>query len=65
MRVIRRWLAALRRSDIERAARFFALPSRFQHTRTPVLTIDSERERGAGNLSLTCGARAIRTGGAG
>jgi hypothetical protein len=65
VRVIRRWLAALRRSDIERAARFFALPSRFQNTGTPVLTIDSERERVAVNLSLTCGARAIRTGGAG
>jgi hypothetical protein len=65
VRVIRRWLAALDRGDVTRAAHFFALPSTFQNTGTPVLTIDTERERVAVNLSLTCGARAIRTGGAG
>jgi len=64
-RVIRRWLAALNRGDVRRAAHFFALPSKFQNTGTPVLTVDSERERIAVNLSLTCGARAIETGGAG
>jgi hypothetical protein len=64
-RVIRRWLAALGRGDIERAAHFFALPSKFQNTGTPVLHIDSEEERIAVNLSLTCGARAERTGAAG
>jgi hypothetical protein len=64
-RVIRRWLAALDRGDIERAAHFFALPSKFQNTGTPVLHIDSEAERIAINLSLTCGARAEKTGGAG
>jgi hypothetical protein len=64
-RVIRRWLAALDRGDVERAAHFFALPSKFQNTGTPVLHIDSEEERIAINLSLTCGARAERTGGAG
>jgi hypothetical protein len=64
-RVIRRWLAALDRGDVERAARYFALPSTFQNTGTPVLHIDSEEERIAVNLSLTCGARAERTGGAG
>jgi hypothetical protein len=64
-RVIRRWLAALDRGDVERAAHFFALPSTFQNTGTPVLHIDSEEERIAVNLSLTCGARAERTGGAG
>jgi hypothetical protein len=64
-RVIRRWLAALNRGDVTKAAHFFALPSRFQNTGTPVLTVDSERERIAVNLSLTCGARAIETGGAG
>ena len=63
--MIRRWLAALNRGDIERAARFFALPSKFQNVGTPVLTVDSERERIAVNLSLTCGARAIEMGGAG
>jgi hypothetical protein len=64
-RVIRRWLAALNRGDVTRAAHFFALPSKFQNTGTPVLTVDSERERIAVNLSLTCGAQAIETGGAG
>jgi hypothetical protein len=64
-RVIRRWLAALNDGDVERAAHFFALPSKFQNTGTPVLTVDSEVERIAVNTSLTCGARAIETGGAG
>jgi hypothetical protein len=65
VRVIRRWLAALDRGDIRRAAHFFAIPSKFKNASTPVLTIDSEIERVAVNVSLTCGARAIRTGGAG
>jgi hypothetical protein len=64
-RVIRRWLAALDRGQVTRAAHFFALPSIFQNTGTPVLHIDSEEERIAVNLSLTCGARAEKTGGAG
>jgi hypothetical protein len=64
-RVIRRWLAALDRGDVERAAHYFALPSKFQNTGTPVLHIDNEAERIAVNMSLTCGARAERTGGAG
>jgi hypothetical protein len=64
-RVIRRWLAALNRGDVTRAAHFFSLPSKFQNTGTPVLKVDSERERIAVNLSLTCGARAVETGGAG
>jgi hypothetical protein len=64
-RVIRRWLAALRRGDIERAAHFFSLPSIFQNTGTPVLHIDNDQERIAINLSLPCGARAEKTGGAG
>jgi hypothetical protein len=65
VRVIRHWLAALNRGDIERAAHVFALPSKFQNIGTPVLTIDSEQERIAVNLSLTCGAKAVQTGGAG
>jgi hypothetical protein len=64
-RVIRRWLAALDRGDVESAAHYFALPSKFQNTGTPVLHIDNEEERIAINLSLTCGARAEKTGGAG
>lgn len=65
VRVIRRWLRALDRGDVRRAARYFALPSKFQNTGTPVLHIDSEEERIAVNLSLTCGALAEKTGGAG
>jgi hypothetical protein len=64
-RVIRRWLAALDRGDVERAAHYFALPSKFQNAGTPVLHIDNEDERIAIQLSLTCGARAEKTGGAG
>jgi hypothetical protein len=64
-RVIRRWLAALDRGDVRRAAHYFALPSKFQNAGTPVLHIDNEEERIAINLSLTCGAKAERTGGAG
>ena len=63
-RVINAWLRALRRGDVERAARYFALPSKFQNV-TPVLTVNSERERIAVNLSLPCGAKAIDMGGAG
>lgn len=65
VRVIRRWLRALDRGDVRRAAHYFALPSKFQNSGTPVLHIDSEDERIAVNLSLTCGARAEKTGGAG
>jgi hypothetical protein len=65
IRVIRRWLRALDRGDVRRAAHYFALPSVFQNTGTPVLHIDNEEERIAINLSLTCGARAEKTGGAG
>jgi len=64
-RVIRRWLAALDRGDLLRAAHFFALPSKFQNSGTPVLHIDNEDERIAVNLSLSCGAKAEKTGGAG
>jgi len=64
-RVIRRWLAALDHGDVRRAAHYFALPSKFQNAGTPVLHIDSEEERIAVNLSLTCGAKAEKTGAAG
>jgi hypothetical protein len=63
-RVINGWLRALRRGDVTRAAHYFALPSKFQNA-TPVLTVDSERERIAVNLSLPCGAKATDMGGNG
>jgi limonene-1,2-epoxide hydrolase len=63
-RVINAWLRALRRGDVRRAAHFWALPSKYQNG-TPVLTVDSERERIAVNIALPCGAKAIAMGGAG
>jgi hypothetical protein len=62
--VINAWLRALRHGDVERAARYFALPSKFQNS-TPVLTVQTKRERIAVNLSLPCGAKAREMGGAG
>jgi hypothetical protein len=62
--VITAWLRALRHGDVERAARYFALPSKFQNA-TPVLTVHTKRERIAINLSLPCGAKARKMGAAG
>ena len=55
---------ALRRGDIKTAAHYFALPSKFQNA-TPVLTVNTEQERIAVNMSLSCGAVATEMGGAG
>ena len=63
-RVINDWLKALRQGDVKRAAHYFALPSKFQNA-TPVLTVNSERERIAVNISLSCGAVATEMGAAG
>jgi hypothetical protein len=63
-RVINAWLRALRHGDVKRAAHYWALPSKFQNV-TPVLTVNSERERIAVNLSLPCGAKAVDMGSAG
>jgi hypothetical protein len=63
-RVINAWLRALRHGQVKRAAHYFALPSKFQNA-TPVLTVDTEAERIAVNLSLPCGAKAREMGGAG
>jgi hypothetical protein len=62
--VINDWLKALRHGDVKRAAHYFALPSKFQNA-TPVLTVHSEEERIAINVSLPCGAIATEMGGAG
>jgi hypothetical protein len=62
--VINNWLKALRHGDIKRAAHYFALPSKFQNA-TPVLTVNSEEERIAVNVSLSCGAVATEMGAAG
>jgi len=62
--VINAWLLALRHGDVKRAARYFALPSKFQNS-TPVLLVHTVKERIAINLSLPCGAKARQMGGAG
>ena len=62
--VINNWLKALRHGDVKRAAHYFALPSKFQNA-TPVLTVNSEQERIAVNVSLSCGAVATEMGAAG
>jgi hypothetical protein len=63
-RVINRWLKQLRHGHVKAAAHYFALPSKFQNA-TPVLTVNTERERIAVNTSLSCGAVATGMGGAG
>jgi hypothetical protein len=63
-RVINRWLKELRHGHVKAAAHYFALPSKFQNA-TPVLTVNTERERIAVNMSLPCGAVASKMGGAG
>ena len=63
-RVINDWLKALRSGHVKRAAHYFALPSKFQNA-TPVLTVNTEQERIAVNMSLSCGAVATEMGGAG
>jgi hypothetical protein len=62
VRVIARWLRALRSGDERRAARFWADGSKFQNA-TPVLTIDSAIEKLAIQKSLPCGARIKQAGG--
>ena len=63
-RVIRAWARTLRRGQVEKAARYFSLPSKFQNA-TPVLTIDIPAERIAVNQALPCGAVPIKLGSAG
>ena len=64
VRVIRAWARTLRRGDVEKAARYFSLPSKFQNA-TPVLTIDIPAERIAVNQALPCGAVPVKLGSAG
>ncbi len=64
VRVIEAWARALRRGEIEKAARYFSLPSKFQNA-TPVLTIDIPAERVAINEALPCGAVPVKLGSAG
>jgi len=55
IKVIRLWSEALRGGDVERAASFWALPSKVQNG-TPVLTLASTADVRRFNGSLPCGA---------
>jgi hypothetical protein len=62
VRVIARWLHALRRGDEPGAARYWATGAKFQNS-TPVLTIDTPLEKLAIQKSLPCGAKIRQAGG--
>ncbi len=62
--VVRAWSWALRRGDVEAAARYFALPSEFVNGpdaggRVPIIPIRSLADAAAVNASLPCGANFI------
>lgn len=56
VRVIARWLLALRTGHEARAARYWATGAKFQND-SPVLTIDTPLEKLAIQRSLPCGAK--------
>ncbi len=55
IKVIRLWSEALRRSDVELAASFWAVPSKVQNG-TPVLTLATAADVRLFNGSLSCGS---------
>ena len=61
--VIRRWLAAIRQSDFDRAASYFAVPARVQNGGPPE-TLDNAALVIAWNATLPCGARLEKLSGA-
>jgi limonene-1,2-epoxide hydrolase len=64
VRVINRWLGALRRGQIVRAARLFALPSLFQNG-TTVVTLAAPADAIAVTAGFPCGAVATHFAAAG
>lgn len=64
VRVIRSWSDSLRGGDVDRASRYFALPSVIQNGGSPVRLSTTAQVR-AFNLLLPCGARLVRTEAAG
>jgi len=64
VRVIRSWSDSLRSGDLDRASRYFALPSVIQNGGSPVRLSTTAQVR-AFNLLLPCGARLVRTQAAG
>jgi hypothetical protein len=59
--VIRAWSTALRRGDVNGAARYFALPSVFANGPGEVIAIHTEAQARAANATLPCGAVLIST----
>jgi hypothetical protein len=59
--VIRAWSIALRRGDVDAAARYFALPSEFINGAGDVVSIRNEAEARAANATLPCGAKLLST----
>jgi hypothetical protein len=57
--VIRAWATALRRGDVNGAARYFALPSEFVNGPYDAVTIRTEAQARAVNETLPCGAQLI------
>ena len=55
IKVIRLWSDALRRSDVDRASSFWAVPSKVQNG-TPVLTLATAADVRVFNGSLSCGS---------
>ncbi len=54
--VIRAWSTALRRGDLNTAARYFALPSEFINGPADAIAIHTEAQARLANASLPCGA---------
>lgn len=59
--VIRAWSTALRRGDVNAAARYFALPSEFVNGPGDSLSIHTEAQARAANATLPCGAVLLST----
>jgi len=59
--VIRGWSNALRRGDVDAAARYFALPSDFINGPGDALAIHTEAQARAANATLPCGAVLVST----
>ena len=57
--VVRRWAAALRAGNIDRAAAYFHLPSLFENGPTDSIELHSTAEAEAANSMLPCGAVVI------
>jgi hypothetical protein len=60
VRVVRAWADTLRRGDVRRAARYFAIPSVVSNATAPI-RLETRAEAVFFNRTLPCGARLIGT----